>query len=127
MSDHASSNDMTGPQKAGLLIFVFLCGFPALELNGFGMGLPISLFTALTCATIGGALGGALICSKPMAAGLVGGLLAGPLGLLAVYYYTQQRESVWTLELVLVQGIACLPGLAVGRLLKRQLAVPAEE
>jgi energy-converting hydrogenase Eha subunit G len=52
-------------------------------------------------------------------AGVIGGAIAGPLGLLAVYYYTGFRDSVWNLELVLIQGIAGLPGIGVGLLIKR--------
>jgi hypothetical protein len=52
---------------------------------------------------------------------LIGGLLAGPLGLLAVYYYTQQRTSVTNVELAVVQLLASLPGFAIGWLLKRAM------
>ena len=54
-----------------------------------------------------------------MIAGLVGGLAAGPVGLFALYCYTLQRTEVWNVELVLVQGIASLPGVGLGFLLKR--------
>ncbi|MGE3805595.1 MAG: hypothetical protein AB7K24_13045 [Gemmataceae bacterium] len=102
----------------GILLFVGLCGIPALEMNGFGFGLPITLPVALGLATLGGALGGAFMCPRPLLAGLVGGLLAGPLGLLAVYFYTQGRHQVTNVELVLVQGVACLPGVGIGLALK---------
>ena len=118
MTGKPAPNEYTGLQQAGFFVFVIFCGVPALELNGFGMGIPLSLQTALLSATVGGAVGGMLICPRPLLAGLAGGLLAGPLGLVAVYYYTQQRQAVWHVELVLVQGIACLPGLGVGWLIK---------
>ena len=103
------------------MVFVFLCGIPALEVNGFGFGMNLSLTTAVICACVGGIIGGAMMCSRPVIAGIVGGLIAGPVGLLAVYFYTQHRASVWDLELVIVQGIACLPGVGVGVLLKKML------
>jgi hypothetical protein len=112
-------------QTTGFFLFVFLCGVPALELNGFGMGIPFTLPMALACATLGGAVGGMLICSRPLVAGLTGGLLAGPLGLIAVYYYTRHRVEVSHLELVIVQGIACLPGVGIGLLVKRILSPPS--
>jgi hypothetical protein len=69
-----------GLQKAGVAVFVFLCGIPALEMNGFGFGIPFSPLSAFACATVGGALGGVMICPRPMSAGLIGGLLVGTLG-----------------------------------------------
>ena len=108
-------------QTAGMFVFIILCGFPALEMNGFGFGLPITLPTAMICAFIGGAVGGAMICPRPIAAGFIGGLIAGPVGLLTLYFYTQQRNQVWNVELVLVQGLGCLPGIGVGLLLKKIL------
>ncbi len=112
----------TASQYLGGVLFVLLCGVPALQMNGFGFGLaafPITLRTALLCAVAGGAIGGALICPRPVIAGLVGGLLAGPASLLIVHWYTQNRVQVWNVELVLVQGVACLPGVAVGIWLKQ--------
>src|SRR5437867_3419658 len=93
----------TKSQQIGFLVFAFLCGIPALELNGFGFGIPFSLATALICASIGGIVGGILVCPRPFFAGMIGGLLAGPLGLVAVYYYTQDRQNVWIIEIVVVQ------------------------
>jgi hypothetical protein len=122
MSKPSGPQAFTRLQNAGVLVFVVLCGIPALEMNGFGFGISFTLGTALACATVGGAVGGMLICPRPLLAGLVGGLLAGPLGLIAVYYYTQGRQSVWNVELVIVQAIACLPGVGVGVLLKKVLA-----
>lgn len=112
------SQELSGKQNAGVIVMVALCGFPALELSGFGFGLPLTFEHAMLLATLGGLIGGALLCSNPIHAGIIGGLIAGPLGLYAVYYYTKQRVQVWNLELILVQGIASLPGLAVGKLIQ---------
>jgi hypothetical protein len=106
----------------GIMAFVFLCGMPALELNGFGFGIPFTESAALVCATLGGAVGGFLLCPRPWIAGLAGGLIAGPLGMLAALYYTEHRLQVWTPELVLVQGLASLPGFGIGLLLKKTLS-----
>jgi hypothetical protein len=118
----SAPRDPTGLQNAGIVVFVVFCAIPALEMNGFGFDVPFSLPTALACATIGGAIGGLLICPRPILAGLTGGLLAGPVGLLAVYYYTEHRQRLWSIELLIVQGIACLPGLSIGLLLKKALS-----
>ena len=48
-------------------------------------------------------------------------MLAGLLGLLAVLFYTQHRQVVWTPELVMVQGVASLPGFFLGRWLKKNV------
>lgn len=121
MSNSSGQQEMSQWQMYGIYVFVFFCGVPALELNGFGFGIPLTLSTAIACATIGGAVGGCMICSRPLVAGLVGGLVAGPVGLLAVYYYTQHRESVSNVELVLIQGLACLPGYGLGWLIRKSI------
>ena len=122
MSTQAARGGITGRQKAGILAFVLLCGIPAMELNGFGFGVPFSLPLAVSCSALGGALGGVIFCRRPFLAGLIGGLLAGPLGLVAVYFYTHNRQRVAYVELVLVQGLASLPGIGIGLLLKRTLS-----
>jgi hypothetical protein len=124
MGDDPSSDDFTPLQWAGLGVFVVLCTFPALEMSGFGFHTPFatSFAAALASASVGGVVGGLLICPRPWPAGLIGGLLAGPLSLVAIYYYTHHRASVWLLQVVLVQGIACLPGIGIGYALKRTLS-----
>lgn len=63
---------ITVRQKVGLIIMVFLCGMPGMELAGFGFGLNLTFSTCLICAVTGGAIGGLLYCSKPFMAGLGG-------------------------------------------------------
>jgi Na+/proline symporter len=127
MSQPSGSSEFTRLQNVGMLVFVLLCGVPALEMNGFGFGLSLTFPMALGCATLGGAVGGILLCPRPLAAGLIGGLLAGTLGLLAVHYYTQQRTSVTNVELAIVQLLASLPGFGIGWLLKRAMSGPGSE
>ncbi len=108
-------------ESIGYGVFFVLCAWPGLELNGFGFGLPITLPIALACATLGGLIGGALVCPRPIAAGIIGGVLAGPPGLVAVYLYTIPRETVYSIELVIVQGLASLPGIGVGFAIRKLL------
>ena len=114
MTEEAKQPSLSRSQTLGLIIFFPLCGLPALEIPGFGFGIPITLPSGLIIAGVGGAVGGALICPRPILAGLVGGLAAGPVGLFALYCYTLHRTEVWNVELVLVQRIASLPGAGLG-------------
>ena len=118
MSNPTESHGRSLLHFAGVLVFVFLCAVPALEMNGFGFGIPLTLPEAFACAAIGGVVGKVLICPQPM----VGGLLAGPLGLIAVYFYSQHRQQIWDVEVMDVQCLASLPGLGVGWLLKKMLS-----
>ena len=113
---------LTKTQKIGLCVFVLLCIIPALEMYGFGLGIPFTFPAALACASVGGAIGGLLFCPRPPLAGLIGGLLAGLGGLVAIYFYTQHRESVSHVELAVVQCMASLPGYLAGAWLKKALS-----
>jgi hypothetical protein len=123
MNAQVARGGITRRQTAGILVFVLLCGIPAMEINGFGFGVPFSLPLAVACSALGGALGGVLFCPRPFRAGLIGGLLAGPVGLVAVVFYTHNRLRVANVELVLVQGLASLPGIGIGFLLKRWIGI----
>ncbi len=124
MSKYSSGDFESKTAGIGIVFFILLCGFPALELTGFGFGIDISLQTAVLCSIAGGVVGGILICPKPWQAGMIGGLIAGPSGLLAVYFYTSFRQEVFNLELVIVQGVASLPGVGVGRLIESMFTSP---
>jgi hypothetical protein len=110
-------------QSVGIAILVLTIGAPAMNYAGFeglmGLELNWDLATCLAVATVGGAIGGALLGDKHPIAGLFGGLLAGPSGFLALHFYLMDRESVRTFETLLVQLAGSLPGIAVFHLLKR--------
>jgi hypothetical protein len=119
---------MTQPGKepgalfaVGILLFVFCAGFPAMEMahKGFGIGLDPSAY--LLIATAGGALGGLLIADGARLAGLLGGAVAGPCGLLGLSAYLTGRQEVFKLELIIVQMLASLPGVGVFFLVKMLL------
>lgn len=107
--------------QIALYIFMFSCSWPALEANGFGFGIPISLSGALIFSVFGGLVSGILAFRKPLAAGIVGGLLAGPLNILALHYYVQNRTAIWSVEIALVLIIASIPGLLVALFLRKIL------
>jgi hypothetical protein len=99
-------------QIIGTLLFVGTCGIPAMHLAGFYGGTTWPLIRFLSIAAIGGLVGGALLARGHRVAGAVGGLIAGPLGLLAIYFYARNRQSIYQLEVMFVQLVAALPGLA---------------
>ncbi len=105
-----------------VLVFLFLCGFPALIMNDFLLDIAFPWSAAFTCATIGGTVGGLLMCPRPMLSGLIGGFLAGNIALAAVYYYTLHRVTVWNYEIAVLLAIGSLPGFGVGWLLKKALS-----
>jgi hypothetical protein len=47
MTQPSASFEFTRLQNMGMLVFVLLCGVPALEMNGFGFGLSLTLPMAL--------------------------------------------------------------------------------
>jgi hypothetical protein len=100
-------------QTVGILLFVFSAGIPGMHLSGFWSGTSWPLPVWLLISLIGGVAGGALLAPANRIAGAAGGFVAGPLGLLAVYLYAHGRTSIYKMELVLVQGVASLPGFGV--------------
>jgi hypothetical protein len=118
-SQESSWNDgeLSGMQRFGIVIFVVASGLMALNAGGF-MGRPIWFPLALLISTIGGVVGGAMLARTHRWAGAIGGLIAGPLGLIAIALYISGRQQVWNVELAIVQCVACLPGIAVYRGLK---------
>ena len=109
------NGDLSIKQRIGLFVFIVGCGFPAAAMNGFFGALDLPLPIALGIAALVGLIGGALMCDDPIVAGLVGGFIAGPGGLLAIYFWTMNREEVYSLELVIAQAIGAAPGILAGR------------
>ncbi len=121
-----TTNDMTGIQKLGILVIVISSGFTAMEMGGFGFGLQLDLPVSLAISAAGGGLGGAMLARRSRLLGFVCGLLAGPCGLLGVYYYVRGRQEVWNVELVAVQGAASLPAVGLYHLVCQLLPSPDE-
>lgn len=117
-------------QIIGMIIFA-LTALPASELAGFGGFFNFSegwsLETCLAFSAVGGALGGALIAEKHYIAGYFGGLIAGPCGFLAVYFYLLNGKPIVPHKLLpLIQLAGSLPGIGLYYVLKR-LGSPADE
>jgi hypothetical protein len=105
-------------QIIGILLFVGACGIPAMHLAGFYGGTSWSILVWMPISALGGFIGGALLARGHRVAGALGGLVAGPLGLLAIYFYARNRQTIYQLEVMFVQCVAALPGLGVYFLLR---------
>jgi hypothetical protein len=105
-------------QWVGTFIFILTSTVPGMSLAGFQGGTAWSLAAWLPIAAIGGFISGALLARSHRFAGAVGGLLAGPAGLLAIFFYARGRDRMYRAETVIVQLVACLPGLGVFFLLR---------
>jgi hypothetical protein len=98
-------------QIIGMLIFGATCN--GLPLAGFHGGTGWSVLGWVALAFFGGFVGGLLMAPANRLSGAVGGMIAGPMGLLAVYFYARNRQTVYTAETAIVMLIASLPGLGV--------------
>ena len=116
-------------QTLGIILFVFTAGIPGMEQawNKGVFGLRLDLPTWLLISSVGGAIGGLLLAPRYRPIGAIAGAIAGPCGLLAVYYYVQGRNRVWNLELVALQGVASLPAFGLYWLATRFLSPLDEE
>ena len=113
------SSEYLDKLMAGVLFFISLCTAPPLMINGFLIDVYFSWPAAFACATIGGIVGGMLICPKPIASGFIGGLFASNTSLIAIYYYTLHRTTVWEVEIAFIMWLGCLPGVGIGWLLHK--------
>ena len=89
-----------------------------LPLAGFHGGTALSLLGWSVLAFFGGAIGGLLLAPSNRFAGLVGGAIAGPMGLVAVYFYAKDRQTIHTAETFIVMLIASIPGFGIYWLLR---------
>jgi hypothetical protein len=111
-------NRFTVGQWVGTFIFLFTSTVPGMALAGFHGGTAWSLVIWLPIAALGGLIAGALLAPSHRFAGAIGGLIAGPTGLLALFFYARGRDKMFRAETVIVQLVASLPGLGVFFLLR---------
>lgn len=105
-------------QWFGVFIFVSSTTIPGMSLAGFQGGTGWPLLVWVPISFIGGLIGGALIAREHRLSGAVGGMIAGPLGLLAIYFFARDRTKMWRAEVVIVQLLASLPGFGAYFILK---------
>jgi len=118
-----------GDQFSKLMAAIGMCTmvFPALSQTGFFFELPesISQSMLLVISAIGSM---AIFClyypdRTLWYVGILAGLITGPCVFTATVLYTENRESIWTLELVFVGLIAAAPGMILWYVPLRFLAV----
>lgn len=104
---------MSPGQIVGCLIFGVTVMLPGMTLAGFhgGTGWPILGWVCLSF--VGGLVGGLLMTPNHRIAGAVGGFIAAPMGLLALYFYAKDRNVMYRAEAAIVTLVACLPGIGV--------------
>ena len=108
----------------GIILFVGTSGIPAAGKHGFMFDYGLDVLPQMALSAVGGALGGWLMCRHW--AGLVGGAIAGPCGYWAVYYWAQNRERLYKLELALAQLMGSAPGFGVYWLLMKLTDRPTD-
>lgn len=109
----SSTNRLTPGQWVGAFLFVLCTTIPGLSLAGFHGGTAWGVLAWLFVATVGGTAAGALLAPGHRLAGAVGGFIAGPTGLLALYFYGRDRARIFRAEAAIVQLVASLPGLGI--------------
>lgn len=82
---------------------------------------PLPLSTAIIIMIVCGGVGGVAAIPGPFIGGLVGGMLAAPLGLLAAYYYVPLRNNLYDAEVVLAFFVGAIPGMLVASVLQKLL------
>jgi hypothetical protein len=105
-------------QFLGGLILAATATVPGLYLSDHPKTPILSIVCFLFVAAVGGLVAGALIAPSHRIAGAIGGMIAGPLSLLAVMFYLRGRASHYRAEVVIVGLVAYLPGLGVYFLLR---------
>src|SRR5438128_6940588 len=100
------ANQAEKRQILGLIVIMFAAGFPGAMLAGFFAPWPWGIESTLGLAAAGRLVGGLLMAPRLFWAGALGGLIAGPLGLTALYFYARWRDQLWSTELVVVQAVA---------------------
>jgi hypothetical protein len=99
----------------GVLIYGFSALIPAMLINELAPLNLGSIPVFLAVATVGGAIGGALMARHCWWAGMIGGAIAGPCTFLILHWYGGKPGK---LEIGIIFLISSLPGLAIYYLLR---------
>jgi hypothetical protein len=100
---------------AGVAMLIALCGsvFPALGMTGFffdfGLDLPTVAAIAAVCCTIAFCL--YYTDRRFWFAGILPGLITGPIVTYFTHWYTAERQQLWNVEIMVPVLVGVLPGL----------------
>jgi hypothetical protein len=100
--------------KVASYVLLFVVIIPAMIVAGFFPAWQaLSLEGWVAFATIGAALSGVGYVSgrAPWYVGALGGALVAPGALLAIYFYTRDRETVLRIEIAVAFFVGAIPGL----------------
>jgi hypothetical protein len=101
------SYDLTKRQEFGMLLITFCTGFPGLLIAGYMPEvenfLGLSPIGWVAVSALGTAVGASLYVPKSRFwyVGFLSGLIGGPGALLATYYYSAWRTSMYSAEIIL--------------------------
>ena len=112
-----SANRETNRIAIGMLLFTAV-GILASSRHGFFGNFHHSSYAGLGFSLLAGAVAGLLMFPQYRIAALACCALAAACGYAALDYYLPGRESVNTVEIVLIQCVASIPAIIAGNLLR---------
>ena len=101
----------------GMLLFTAV-GILASSRHGFLGNFYHPFYAGISFSLLAGAVAGLLMFPQYRIAALACSAFAAVCGYAALNYYLPGRESVNTVEIVLIQGVAAIPAVIAGNLLR---------
>ena len=113
---------LTRRQELGILWITFCTGFPGLLIAGympeFSNFMDLSPMAWVVVSAVGSAIGASMYVPKSQYwyVGFLSGLIGGPGALLATYYYSSWRTSMYSVEIVLSSIVGGHAGILMYKL-----------
>ena len=115
--ERSEANRIANRQTIGMILFTAV-GLLASARNGFLGNLPHPYLLGVFFSMLIGAVAGILMFSHYKIVALTCCPLAAVCGYAALNLYLSGRDSVNTVELVLVQSVASLPAIIIGNMIR---------
>jgi hypothetical protein len=115
-------NELNNRQQFGLVLISLCAGFPGILIAGYmpevANALPLGSLGWLAVSALGAAAGGALYVPKTQFwyVGFLSGLIGGPGALVATYFYSSWRTSMYSLEIVFAMFVGGHLGIVMYKL-----------